>query len=121
MITTITPEFSTQELQELIDGLPPYWMEYYHDEYTHQTVGNPQNFIRTDYFETTEGIYDWIQYYINWIDGSIWSYTYCCDGYDGPYEIGCQSPPEHTCKTPPGFYGGWNSAPLVPDSDDIPF
>ena len=108
---TITPEFSTDELQDLIDGLPPYWTSYWYDEDLFLTVVNHENLIEIDYEETTEGIYDWIKYYINWIDGSYWSYTYCCDGIDGPYPYGPETPPIHTCKEPPKDFGKWNEIP----------
>ena len=97
-------EFSDAELQELIDALPSYWLTWHMDEHTVIDGVNPQNLIFIRGEETTEGIYDWIRYFINWIDGSLWSYEYCADGYNGPAEIGCNPPPVHWCALPPGWY-----------------
>ena len=97
-------EYTDTELQALIDGLPTYWDTFWHDEHTSDTCVNEKNLIQIGFDETTEGIYDWIKYYINWIDGSLWSYTYCCDMIDGPAEIGCNPPPVQQCALPSGWY-----------------
>ncbi len=110
MITlTITPEFSTDELQDLIDGLPPYWTTYWHDEDTSQQVINPDNLIFIGIENYPDEIYGTVSY-INWIDGSYWSYTHCCEMIDGPDVYGPRTLPVHTCKEPPLFL-----------TDDIPF
>ena len=118
MITlTITPEFSTDELQDLIDGLPPYWTTYHHDEYISQQIINYKNLILIDIDGTPDEIYG-TKSYINWIDGSYWTYTHCCEYPDGPYPYGPETPPIHTCETPLGFDEGWNEAPSIPDDPD---
>ena len=113
----IIPTHTSDELKDLIDSLPAYNEIYWHDEYCHDTVVNHKNLIQIGFDETTEGIYDYIQYFMNWIDGSLYHYEYCSDGISGPWEIGCDEPPVHTCATPPGFYKGWED----PAIEDIPF
>jgi len=98
-------EYSDAELQALIDAIPSYWMEYHFDDETVVETINNWHLICIGGEETTEGIYDWIKYYINWIDGSLWSYTYCCDMIDGPAQIGCNPPPEHRCAFPSSSTG----------------
>ena len=116
---TITPEFSTDELQDLIDGLPPYWTTHWFDEDNSCPDVNEDNLILIDWDENTE-YQDWTKYYINWIDGSYWTFTYCCELFDGPFIHGPETPPIHTCEEPPKDFAGWNSLPLISD-EDIPF
>ena len=98
-----TKEYTETEVQSLIDGLPPYWTKYWHDEYTNDIVVNPKNFIYIG-GEECEDYHDWIKYFMNWVDGSLYSIEYCCETYNGPWDIGCD--------LPPGFDDG---------SEDIPW
>ncbi len=96
---TITPEFSTDELQDLIDGLPPYWTSYWMDDEILLTIINSDNLILIDTEYTPYDLYS-SKSYINWIDGSYWIHYRGSEFLNGPYPYGPETPPIHTCETP---------------------